>query len=394
MSSAMERASEPAFSDFDRWAMQRALELAARGLETTDPNPRVGCVIARGDEVVGEGWHERAGEAHAEVAALSAAAERAAGASVYVTLEPCSHHGSTPPCVEALIAARVARVVYAATDPNPLVNGGGAAALSAAGIAVEGGLLEQEALELNCGFVKRMRYGRPWVRLKLAMTLDGRTALARGESRWITGEAARADVQYWRARSSAILTGVGTVLADDPRLDVRLHPHGEHAAESEQQGTRQPLRVVLDTHLRTPPDARLLAGGGGEVLILTAQDSFKDVQHGMRLTQKGARIESAPEDEDRLSLDGVLGRLAELEVNELQVEAGPTLAGELVRHSLVDELLLYVSMRVLGNRARPLLALPEPATLEEAFGFSLIDTRMLGDDLRMWLRPRSAASQD
>jgi diaminohydroxyphosphoribosylaminopyrimidine deaminase/5-amino-6-(5-phosphoribosylamino)uracil reductase len=390
MSSAMERASEPTFSDFDRWAMQRALELAARGLETTDPNPRVGCVIARGDEVVGEGWHERAGEAHAESAALGAAAGRAAGASVYVTLEPCSHHGSTPPCVEALIAARVARVVYAATDPNPLVNGRGAAALSAAGVAVQGGLLEQEALELNCGFVKRMRHGRPWVRLKLAMTLDGRTALARGESRWITGEAARADVQYWRARSSAILTGVGTVLADDPRLDVRLRGENEILADGEGQGTRQPLRVVLDSHLRTPPEARLLAGGG-EVLILTAQDSFKDVQHGMRLTQKGARIESAPEDDNRLSLEGVLGRLAELEINELQVEAGPTLAGELVRLSLVDELLLYVSPRVIGNRARPLLALPEPATLAEAYGFSLIETRMLGDDLRLWLRPQTAA---
>ena len=393
MSSAYEHIPEPTFSDFDRWAMQRALELAARGLETTDPNPRVGCVIVRGEEVVGEGWHERAGEAHAEIAALNGAAERAAGASVYVTLEPCSHHGQTPPCVEALIAARVARVVYAATDPNPLVNGSGAEALAAAGVAVAGGLLEQEALELNCGFVKRMRYGRPWVRLKLAMTLDGRTALARGESRWITGEAARADVQYWRARSSAILTGVGTVIADDPRLDVRLQAQGEEQAqgaeEGEAQGARQPLRVVLDSHLRTPPGARLLAGGG-EVLILTAQDSLKDVQSGMRLTQKGARIESAPEDDNRLSLEAVLGRLAELEVNELQVEAGPTLAGELVRQSLVDELLLYVSPRVIGNRARPLLALPEPATLDQAFGFDLIDTRTLGDDLRLWLRPRAA----
>jgi diaminohydroxyphosphoribosylaminopyrimidine deaminase/5-amino-6-(5-phosphoribosylamino)uracil reductase len=391
MTSASERAPQPEFSDFDRWAMQRALELAARGLETTDPNPRVGCVIARGEEVVAEGWHERAGEAHAEIGALTAADARAAGASVYVTLEPCNHQGRTPPCVEALIAAGVARVVYAATDPNPLVNGQGAEALAAAGVAVEGGLLEQEALELNRGFVKRMRYGRPWVRLKLAMTLDGRTALAHGESRWITGEAARADVQYWRARSSAILTGVGTVIADDPRLDVRLHAEGEDHAEGEEEGSRQPLRVVLDSHLRTPPGARLLAGGG-EVLILTAQDSLKDVQSGMRLTQKGARIESAPEDDNRLSLAAVLGRLAELEVNELQVEAGATLAGELVRQSLVDELLLYVSTRVLGHRARPLLALPEPATLDEAYGFELIDTRTLGDDLRLWLRPRAAAA--
>ena len=210
------------FSDFDRLAMQRALALAARGLESTDPNPRVGCVVAQRTRIVAEGWHERAGEAHAEVAALQAAAGQTVGASVYVTLEPCSHRGRTPPCVEALIAARVARVVYAAGDPNPLVGGRGAATLRAAGIEVEAGLLAEEAAELNAGFMKRMQHGRPLVRVKLAMSLDGRTALARGESRWITGEAARRDVQRWRARSSAILTGVGTVLTDDPRLDVRL----------------------------------------------------------------------------------------------------------------------------------------------------------------------------
>ncbi|HYL03787.1 MAG TPA: bifunctional diaminohydroxyphosphoribosylaminopyrimidine deaminase/5-amino-6-(5-phosphoribosylamino)uracil reductase RibD [Steroidobacteraceae bacterium] len=374
------------FSDFDSWAMQRALELAARGLESTDPNPRVGCVIARGEEVVGDGWHERVGEAHAEVAALIDAGERAAGASVYVTLEPCSHQGRTPPCVESLIEARVARVVYAVDDPNPLVDGRGARRLREAGIVVESGLLAEQAAELNAGFLKRMRTGLPWVRLKLAMSLDGRTALASGASRWITGEAARADAQRWRARSSAILTGVGTVLADDPQLDVRLPPE---PAESER---RQPLRVVLDSHLRTPSGARLLSGGGGEVLILTAQSSFKDVQSGMRLTQRGARIESAPEADGRLSLEAVLARLAELEVNELQVEAGPTLAGELVRQSLVDELLLYVAPRVLGNRARPLLGLAEPAALEEALAFSLIETRPLGEDLLLRLRPRAAAA--
>jgi diaminohydroxyphosphoribosylaminopyrimidine deaminase/5-amino-6-(5-phosphoribosylamino)uracil reductase len=374
------------FSDFDSWAMQRALELAARGLESTDPNPRVGCVIARGEEVVGDGWHERAGEAHAEVAALIDAGERAAGASVYVTLEPCSHQGRTPPCVESLIEAQVARVVYAVDDPNPLVDGRGARRLREAGIVVESGLLAEQAAELNAGFLKRMRTGLPWVRLKLAMSLDGRTALASGASRWITGEAARADAQRWRARSSAILTGVGTVLADDPQLDVRLPPE---PAESER---RQPLRVVLDSHLRTPSGARLLSGGGGEVLILTAQSSFKDVQSGMRLTQRGARIESAPEADGRLSLEAVLARLAELEVNELQVEAGPTLAGELVRQSLVDELLLYVAPRVLGNRARPLLGLAEPAALEEALAFSLIETRPLGEDLLLRLRPRAAAA--
>lgn len=370
------------FSEVDREAMQRALGLAARGLTTTDPNPRVGCVITHGERIVGEGWHERAGGDHAEVAALAAAGAQAEGATVYVTLEPCSHHGRTPPCVEALLHARVARVVYAATDPNPQVNGRGAAALRDGGIAVEGGLLEGEALELNCGFVKRMQQGRPWVRVKIAMSLDGRTALSGGASRWISGEAAREDVQHWRARSSAILTGVGTVLADDPGLDVRA---------PDAQPPRQPLRVVLDSHLRTPPGARLLAGGG-EVLILTAQTSLKDVQSGMRLTARGARIESAPEANGRLSLGAVLDRLGELEVNELQVEGGATLAGELVRQSLVDELLLYVAPRVLGNRARPLLALPEPASLTEASAFTLIETRQLGDDLRLRLRPRVTAA--
>jgi diaminohydroxyphosphoribosylaminopyrimidine deaminase / 5-amino-6-(5-phosphoribosylamino)uracil reductase len=369
-----------AFSELDREAMQHALTLAERGLGSTDPNPRVGCVIVQGARIVGEGWHERAGGSHAEVAALAAAGERATGATVYVTLEPCSHHGRTPPCVEALLRARVARVVFAAVDPNPEVNGRGAAALRDGGVEVEGGLLEREALELNCGFVKRMAEGRPWVRVKLAMSLDGRTALATGESRWITGEAAREDVQQWRARSSAILTGIGTVLADDPRLDVRL-PAG--------QPPRQPLRVVLDSHLRTPPGARLV-DGGGEVLILTAQSSLKDVQSGMRLTARGVRIESAPEANGRLLLGAVLDRLGELEVNELQVEAGPTLAGELVRHSLVDELLLYVALRLLGDEARPLLELPAPAFLSEARALTLIEMRQLGDDLRLRLRPRVA----
>ena len=368
------------FSDFDRLAMQRALELAARGLTTTDPNPRVGCVIAHGALMVAEGWHERAGEAHAEVVALRAAGAQAAGATVYVTLEPCSHHGRTAPCVEALVRARVARVVYAATDPNPLVNGRGAEALSRAGVAVEAGLLESEALELNRGFVKRMQQGRPWVRLKLAMSLDGRTALASGESRWISGEAARADVQHWRARSSAILTGVGTVLADDPRLDVRAP-----AAAGAQ--TRQPLRVLLDRRLRTPPAARLL-GTGGDVLIFTELAALADSVRGAALGARGARIESLPADGERLALGAVLERLGELEVNELLVEAGPTLSGELVRQSLVDELLLYLAPKLLGDKARPLLELPALTGLSEARAFTLIDTQPFGDDLRLRLRPR------
>ena len=380
-----------ALSELDREAMQRALGLAERGLASTDPNPRVGCVITQGERIVGEGWHERAGEAHAEVKALEAAGAQAAGATVYVTLEPCSHHGRTPPCVEALLEARVARVVYAATDPNPEVNGRGAAALREGGVEVEGGLLEREALELNCGFVKRMREGRPWVRVKLAMSLDGRTALGTGESRWITGEAAREDVQQWRARSSAILTGIGTVLADDPMLDVRLPAEAAGQPGTAAESPRQPLRVVLDSHLRTPPGARLLTGGG-EVMVLTAQSSLKDVQSGMRLTARGVRIETVPEVNGRLSLGAALDRLGELEINELQVEAGPTVAGELVRHSLADELLLYVAPRLLGDEARPLLELPAPAFLSEARAFTLIESRQLGDDLRLRLRPRVASA--
>jgi len=372
------------FSDFDRFAMQRALTLAARGLETTDPNPRVGCVIAQRGRVVAEGWHERAGEAHAEVAALVAAGAQARGADVYVTLEPCSHHGRTPPCVEALAAAQVARVVYAMADPNPQVDGRGAAALRAAGISVEAGLLAQEAAELNAGFVKRMRHGRPLVRVKLAMSLDGRTALASGESRWITGDVARADVQHWRARSSAVLTGVGTVLADDPRLDVRLPD------ETPGRARRQPLRIVLDTRLRTPPASRLLQVGGGEVLILTGVTSADDPR-AAALAGHGARLESLPMAAGRLALPAVLDRLGELELNEVLVEAGATLAGELLRQGLIDELLLYVGPRLLGPEARSLVTLPDPGALEHAPSFAFFETQQLGEDLRLRLRPRQAA---
>jgi diaminohydroxyphosphoribosylaminopyrimidine deaminase / 5-amino-6-(5-phosphoribosylamino)uracil reductase len=365
-----------AFSDFDRSAMQRALALAARGLASTDPNPRVGCVIARGERIVGEGWHERAGEAHAEVAALRAAGSQAAGATAYVTLEPCGHHGRTPPCTQALSAARIARVVYALDDPNPLVNGGGAAALRAAGITVESGLLAAEATELNPGFLLRMRSGRPFVRLKLAMSLDGRTALPSGVSRWITGPEARADVHAWRARSSAILTGVGTVLADDPQLTVR--------GADGQPAPRQPLRVVLDGRLRTPPRARLL--GSGEVLLLSALGAL-DEARAAALSERGARIELLPANGTALDLHAALARLAELEVNELMVEAGPTLAGALLRAQLVDELLLYVAPRLLGDTARPLVALPAPESLAAAPGLQLFDILQLGADLRLRLRP-------
>jgi diaminohydroxyphosphoribosylaminopyrimidine deaminase/5-amino-6-(5-phosphoribosylamino)uracil reductase len=372
------------FSDFDRQAMQRALALAARGLHSTDPNPRVGCVIARGERIVGEGWHERAGEAHAEVAALRAAGPQASGATVYVTLEPCSHQGRTAPCTLALTAARVARVVYAISDPNPQVNGRGAEALRAAGMTVESGLLETEARELNAGFIKRMQHGRPFVRVKLAMSLDGRTALASGESKWISGEAAREDVQGWRARSSAVLTGVGTVLADDPGLDVRLG-----AAPGSER--RQPLRVVLDGRLRTPPAARLF-GCGGEVLILTALDSL-DESRAAALSATGARVETLPARDGRLELAAVLERLGELEANEVLVEAGATLAGEWLRRGLADEVLLYVAPKLLGTTARGLVEVPALAKLSDALSFTIMESLPVGTDLRLRLRPVTAAAQ-
>jgi diaminohydroxyphosphoribosylaminopyrimidine deaminase/5-amino-6-(5-phosphoribosylamino)uracil reductase len=372
------------FNDFDRFAMQRALELAARGLETTHPNPHVGCVIARRERIVGEGWHERAGEPHAEVIALRAAGSNALGATAYVTLEPCSHHGRTPPCVAALVEAKVSRVVFAVHDPNPLVNGEGAKALHRAGITVQSGLMEAEATALNAGFIKRMQHGRPWVRVKSAMSLDGRTALANGESQWITGEAARDDVQRLRARSSAILTGIGTLLADDPQLTVRIG--GE---------ARQPLRVILDTRLRTPPGARLFETQGDVLILTTANFAASDVAARAAALEKcGARIEamSSAQPENNVQtrwvdLQAALARLAELEVNEVLVEAGPTLSGEFVRQSLADEVIIYVAPTLLGPTARALLELPRLAELSAAQRLEFIDAIQIGGDLRLRLRP-------
>ena len=390
------------FTDFDRRAMTRALELAERGLETTDPNPRVGCVIAYGEEIVGEGWHERAGEPHAEVNALRAAGTKSAGATAYVTLEPCSHHGRTPPCVDALIAARVSRVVFALEDPNPRVSGQGAEALRRTGVVVESGLMAAESAELNPGFLKRMRSGRPWVRVKLAMSLDGRTALANGASQWITGPAAREDVQHWRARSSAILTGIGTVLADDPRLSVRLpepFPGRQRC---------QPLRIVLDSDLRTPPTSRLLIGEVGVLIMAAARSGQRGVEYEgrrSRLMDRGAAIDELPPSDldtgagadagtgtgagaTRLSLPDVLDRLGRREINELWVESGARLAGEFLRQALVDELILYVAPKLLGPQGRPLVELGELRDLRDALGFSILETLPIGEDVRLRLRPR------
>jgi diaminohydroxyphosphoribosylaminopyrimidine deaminase/5-amino-6-(5-phosphoribosylamino)uracil reductase len=402
------------FSAIDHKHMAHALRLAARGLYTTAPNPRVGCVIAHGDEVVGSGFHQRAGDPHAEVFALREAGERAHGATAYVTLEPCAHHGRTPPCADALVAAGVGRVVVAAEDPFDQVAGRGIERLRAAGIAVETGLMRDAGRELNIGFFSRIECGRPFVRVKLAMSLDGRTALANGDSKWITGEAARADVQHWRARSSAILSGSGTVLADNPHFTVRLASNslfpgpagGEGRGEggalkagaplTSQRDSRRsqpsppselggegfrPLRVILDRRLRTPADSHVLDGAAPTLLL-----------HAANATPAATRLAhvdyaSVAEQGGALDLHAVLTLLAARDCNEVHVEAGPTLCGALFAAGLVDELLLYIAPVLLGSEAAPLMKLPALTDMASRWSLRLLDQRMLGPDIRLRLRP-------
>ena len=365
------------FDATDRHCMQRALELARLGQYSTPPNPAVGCVIVRDGVVVGEGYHRRTGEAHAEVRALEAAGELARGATVYVTLEPCAHHGRTPPCTDALLNAGVARVVAAMRDPNPHVSGGGLDRLAAGGIRVAAGLLGEEAAELNRGFVSRSTRGRPWLTLKTGASLDGRTALANGQSRWITGAAARVDVQRLRARASAILTGIGTVLADDPRLTVR-----EPALELL---GRVPARVVLDTHLRMPADARVLKGGGEtRVFCVHAETPARE-----RLEAAGALVEVVPASGGHVDARAVLERVAALGCNEVLAECGPGLAGGLLQAGLVDELVVYLAPSVLGDAARPMFRLAELQHLGARARFEFVDVARLGADLRLTARPLS-----
>ncbi len=363
------------FSAADHAAMARALELAARGLTTTSPNPRVGCVVVGAHGVVGEGWHERAGEPHAEIHALRQAGEHARGATAYVTLEPCSHFGRTPPCADALIEAGVARVVVAMVDPNPLVAGRGLERLRAAGIFTEHGLLEAEARELNIGFVSRMTRGRPWVRLKAAATLDGKTALANGVSQWITGPAARADGHRWRARACAILTGIGTVREDDPQLTVRDVPC-----------SRQPLRVLVDAGLEVSPSARILQGA--PILIATAS---ADVQRAAALAECGHEVLRLPNASGKVDLPQLMQALGVRGLNEVHVEAGFKLNGSLVREGCVDELLLYLAPMLVGDAAQGLFNLPALAALDGATRLDVRDLRMIGTDLRLIARPRAAS---
>lgn len=363
----------------DRAFMQEALAAAAAGRYSTTPNPSVGCVLVKDGAVIGRGAHLQAGGAHAEVAALAEAAAAARGATAYVTLEPCSHHGRTPPCCEALIAAGVTRVVYAMGDPDPRVDGHGAARLRAAGVVVEAGLCEAAAAALNRGFTLRMREGRPWVRVKLAMSLDGGAALADGQSQWITGAAARADVQRLRARACAIVTGSGTVLADDPSLNVRDPAYAMHG--------RQPRRVILDRRLRTPATARLLALPG-ETHILCAPQ--RRAAAGA-LERAGAVVEALPANGGADPLAAVLAHLAALETNEVLVEAGPTLAGAFIAAGHYDELVLYIAPKLLGRDARRAFALPSPAQLADALACTLVETAVIGEDVRLVLQRRAGA---
>jgi diaminohydroxyphosphoribosylaminopyrimidine deaminase/5-amino-6-(5-phosphoribosylamino)uracil reductase len=358
------------FSAADHEFMARALRLAESGLYSATPNPRVGCVLVRDGAVVGEGWHEKAGGPHAEVHALQSAGDLARGATAYVTLEPCSHHGRTPPCCEALLAAGIGRVVAAMQDPNPLVAGQGLAWLRDAGLAVESGLLANEARELNIGFVSRMECGRPWVRLKAAASLDGRTALENGSSQWITGPDARRDGHRWRARACAILTGIGTVRDDDPQLTVRDIETG-----------RQPLRVVVDSRLEIDPSARVLQGE--RVLVVAAVENHLLASI---IEARGAEVIFLPNDAGKVDLQALMRELAKRGINELHVEAGFKLNGSLLREGLVDELLLYLAPSLIGDASRGLFNLPALDDLAEKRTLQWRDVRQVGSDLRVVAR--------
>ncbi len=350
--------------------MTRALQLAEHGRFTTDPNPRVGCVLVKNGHIIGEGFHEKAGLAHAEINALKSAIEDTNGATAYVTLEPCSHHGKTPPCCDALIFAGIKRLVVAMTDPNPLVAGRGLERCKVAGIEVICNVLREDAEKLNRGFISRMTKNRPFIRSKMAMSLDGRTALANGESKWITSPEARADVQCFRAKSSAILTGIETVLADNPSLNARVGFHVE-----------QPIRVVLDSTLKMPLNSNM-ANLDGRTLILTCSS---DSQKYATLKNVGFEIYVLPELNGRLDLNAVMSFLAQHEINNVFVEAGATLNGALLEAELVDEWLIYIAPCILGDKGRGVFALPELQSMTEKKAFKWLDVRHIGQDLRLTL---------
>ena len=362
--------TETRFSAFDHHCMARALRLAERGAYTTRPNPMVGCVITQGEETVGEGWHQKAGEPHAEVLALQAAGERAKGATAYVTLEPCAHTGRTGPCAEALVEAGVARVVAAMRDPFAQVDGAGFDRLREAGIVVQSGLMEAQARRLNRGFLSRVERGRPWMRVKLATSLDGRTAMANGDSKWISGEASRRDVMRWRARAGAILTGAGTVLADDPSLTVRF---GDDTAFD------PPLRVVLDPGLATVARGNVRQGEAPTLYVHTADAKPPRGTDVQRMV--------APATGSNFDLKVVLELLAERGINEVHAEAGATLAGAFIAAGLADEVLLYVAPVLLGDQARPLFGGLGIQAMADRLKLEIVDSRMIGEDHRLLLQP-------
>lgn len=364
------------FTANDHVWMARALRLAEHGLYTTMPNPRVGCVVVKDGNIVGEGAHLKAGESHAEVFALRQAGELAKGATAYVTLEPCSHTGRTPPCAEALVKAGIAKVIAAMVDPNPIVAGNGLAYLQAHNIQVASGLIQDQALALNSGFISRMSRNLPYVRCKIASSLDGKTALDNGNSQWITSEAARLDVQKWRAQSCAILTGIGTVLHDDPAMTVRS-----------EQVTRQPLRVIVDSQLRLSPQAKILQGGN--TLIAYAQDPENKTP---ALLASGAELILLPTQYDfnqhkKVCLKSLLSHLARLQINEVLVEGGEKLNGALLAQNLIDELLIYYAPKLMGSEAKNLFSMPAFSQMSQAIALNMLELRQIGTDIRLRAKP-------
>ena len=362
------------FGKADHQYMARAIRLAQNGIYTTDPNPRVGCVIVKNDKVVGEGWHERAGEPHAEINALKIAGTNAIGATAYVSLEPCSHHGRTPPCSDALIKAKVARVICAMQDPNPMVAGSGLSQLKSAGLEVFSGLMAAQAQTLNPGFIMRMRHGRPLIRTKMAMSMDGRTAMANGESKWITGDDARRDVHLLRARSSVILTGIGTVLADDPSLNVRVDK-----ATNSQSEYLQPARVVLDSSLRMPLSAKMFDLAGRTIIFTCNNDAAKIEQ----LNKNGVEVFVVNSNNGQVDLAAVVSQLTKLEINEVLVEAGARLNGALIEAGYIDELIVYMAPILMGDKALGLCALNNVINMEQRIALKITDIRPVGDDWRI-----------
>jgi diaminohydroxyphosphoribosylaminopyrimidine deaminase / 5-amino-6-(5-phosphoribosylamino)uracil reductase len=357
----------------DAFYMARAMQLARKGLYTTDPNPRVGCVLVKDGRIIGEGWHKRAGQPHAEIEALNNATEDTAGATAYVTLEPCSHYGRTPPCCEALVKAGIKRVVAAMQDPNPKVSGNGLSYLKSAGIEVSTGVLEADARILNRGFIKRMTENRPFVRSKLAMSLDGRTAMASGESQWITSPESRADVHRLRAESSAILTGINTVLADDPSLTARIDKE-----------VVQPVRVVLDSSLKMPVNAKMAILPGRSLILTCSEDEAKKEA----FQNAGFEVYRLPETNDRLDLVEVMTFLAGQEINEVLVEAGAVLNGALLGENLVDEWIIYMAPKILGDQGRGLFTLPELDRLSDTKEMKFKEIRRIGNDLNLTVLKR------